>query len=142
MSAHSASRLADVTQQGGPPCLMVVDDSEASRTAIAEYFGARGWQVLMAGDAVDGLAQAITRRVDVVLMNATLPRLEGYEAAAILRKINPGVRVILLVEEALETRPRESRRMERFRFVPKPLDLPAIARAIEEEAGRSAEGAG
>lgn len=133
MNADTVSQLADVVQPGGRRCLMVVDGSEESRAAIADYFQARGWEVLVACTGVEAIARTITRRVDVVLMNATLPGLEGYEAAAILRKLDPRVRVILLVEAAFEARPRESQRMERFRFFPKPLNLQVVAHAIEAE---------
>jgi CheY-like chemotaxis protein len=123
--------------------LMVVDAAEESRTAIARYFAERGWEVAVAARAVDALAQSLAHAVDVVIMNATLPGLEGYEAAAMLRKISPDVSIILTVGPDAEARPRESQRRERFRCFPKPLDLDAIARAVEEtRAGTPEDSAG
>jgi DNA-binding NtrC family response regulator len=127
----------------GATRLMVVDEAEDSRAAIARYFAARGWEVAVAARAVDALAQGLAHAVDVVIMNATLPGLEGYEAAAILRKISPGVSVILTVGPDADAHPRESQRRETFRCFPKPLDLDAIARAVEDaRAGHPVDSAG
>lgn len=116
---------------GAPPRLMVVDDVAESRAALAEFFAARGWQVVVAVDGVDALTQTIAHGVDAVVMNALLPGLEGYETAAILRRLHPQIQIVLMLEPR-DTAPRgERQRVERFRCFPKPLDLDAIARAIE-----------
>lgn len=124
------------TPAGGPGegrRLMVVDGADAPRRALAEYFAARGWEVSVARDGEEALARAIRQGVDVVIMSASLPGLEGYEAAAILRRVVPGVRIILTVEPDAEARPHERQWTERFRCFPKPLDLDSIARAVDEE---------
>lgn len=131
MHTDNAPRGSDLIMDGAPPRLMVVDDAAESRAEIADYFVARGYEVLVAVDGIEALAQTITRGVDVVIMNATLPGLEGYEAAAILRRINPRVQIILTAGADVERRPRESQRTERFRCFPKPLNLAEIAGAIE-----------
>jgi CheY-like chemotaxis protein len=127
----------------GAARLMVVDEAEESRAAIARYFSARGWDVVVATRAVDALAQSLAHAVDVVIMNATRPGLEGYEAAAMLRKISPGVSIILTVGPDADAHPRERQRHERFRCFLKPLDLDEIARAVEEaRAGTAVDTAG
>jgi CheY-like chemotaxis protein len=130
-------RESDLAPEGKNPRLMVADDAAESRTAIADYFLARGYEVILAMDGVQALAQTIRRGVDVIIMSATLPGLEGYEAAAILRKIDPRIQIILTAGADIEGRPRESRRTERFRCFPKPLNLEAIAGAIQARAAES-----
>jgi two-component system capsular synthesis sensor histidine kinase RcsC len=137
MDAETASRRSHLVTDGAHPRLMVVDDAADSRTAIADYFLARGYEVLLATDGVQALAQTITRGVDVIIMSATLPGLEGYEAAAILRKIDPRVQIILTAGADVEGRPRESQRTERFRCFPKPLNLEEVAGAIQDRAAGS-----
>ena len=137
MDTETASRRSNLITNGEHPRLMVVDDAADSRTAIADYFLERGYEVSLATDGVQALAQSIRRGVDVIIMKATLPRLEGYEAAAILRKINPGIQIILTAGDDIEGRPRESQRTERFRCFPNPLNLEEIAGAIEGKASVS-----
>jgi len=149
MDANTAFRRSNLVTNRENPRLMVVDDAADSRTAIAEYFLARGYEVSLAADGIQALTQTITRGVDVIIMSATLPGLEGYEAAAILRKINPRIQIILTAGADVEGRPRESQRTERFRCFPKPVNLEEIAGAIEEgaaavapEAERKGQGEG
>ncbi len=137
MDTETASRRSNLVANGENPLLMVADDAADSRAAIADYFLARGYEVILATDGVQALAQTIRRGVDVIIMSATLPGLEGYEAAAILRKINPRIQIILTAGADIEGRPRESQRTERFRCFPKPLNLEEIAGAIQERAAGS-----
>ncbi len=131
MNAHTTPRSFDPVASGTRRRLMVVDDALESRQALTEYFVARGYEVSLATDGIQALAKTLTSAVDVVIMKATLPGLEGYEAAAILRKIAPRVQVILTMETGVEAHPPEQRRTERFRCFPTPLNLPEIAGAVE-----------
>jgi CheY-like chemotaxis protein len=149
MHAHTAPRRSDPITQAGRPRLLVVNDAEDSRRALADFFLARGYEVSLAADGVQALSRSLTHGVDVVIMKATLPGLEGFEAAAILRKISPQVHVILTMEADVEGPPRERQRSERFRCFPTPLNLAEIAGAVEAawagepvpDAEREAEGA-
>lgn len=131
MNAHTAPPYSDPVTPGTRRRLMVVDDALESRQVLTDYFVARGYEVSVATDGVQALAKTLTSAVDVVIMKATLPGLEGYEAAAILRKIAPRVQIILTMAAGVETRPPERRRTERFRCFPTPLNLPEIAGAVE-----------
>jgi DNA-binding NtrC family response regulator len=71
------------------------------------------------------------------VMSVKLPGLEGYEAAAILRKLDPRIRIILTCDDnVVPERPRR-RRTESFRCFPKPLDFDALGRAVDETSGVS-----
>jgi CheY-like chemotaxis protein len=131
MISNALPRTDDIEPAKGQ-CLMVVDHVEESRAALAAYFGARGFSIVTAVDGIQALSLAVTRHVDVVIMSATLPLLEGYEAAAILRRIDPRVQIILTMEPDVDETPGESRRVESFRCFPKPCEPGDIARAIDE----------
>jgi CheY-like chemotaxis protein len=123
-------------EDGGGPArsLMVAEGRPEFRRSIAEYFTARGWQVTVAGDGMAALAQAVTRPVDVVIVAAGLPGLDGwgYEAAALLKRLSPRARIILTTDADEDLQPRANEHLERFRCFPKPLNLASIARAIED----------
>ena len=131
MNAHAAARNTHPVTQGCRPRLMVVDDAEDSRRALVDYFVARGYAVRVAMDGVEALTQSLAHAVDVIIMKAILPGLQGYEAASILRKITPQVHVILTMGADAEGQPRERQRTERFRCFPTPLNLAEIAGAVE-----------
>jgi DNA-binding NarL/FixJ family response regulator len=65
--------------------LRMVVDSQADLTVVGE-----------AGDGEAGVAQALTLRPDLVLMDVRLPRLDGISATAQLHAVLPGTRVLVI----------------------------------------------
>jgi CheY-like chemotaxis protein len=111
---------------------MVVDPAEESRTRLAAHFRALGYEVAMAADGVQALAQGLASGADVVIMSLALPGLDGYEVAAILSRVHPRIQIILTGDAGAEGSPRESEWSGCFRCFPKPLDVEAISRVLSE----------
>lgn len=86
-----------VKKEGGGLRYLVVDDSVFARKNIAKMVETFGGEV--AGEAGDGLT-AITEydrtRPDVVLMDITMPQMEGIEAAERIIRNDPEARVIMV----------------------------------------------
>jgi DNA-binding NarL/FixJ family response regulator len=78
--------------------ILVVDDHEAVRLGIAELFtSVEGFTVV--GTAADGseVATAVHRlQPDVILMDASMPGLDGIAATATALAVRPQVRVVIL----------------------------------------------
>jgi two-component system, cell cycle sensor histidine kinase and response regulator CckA len=77
---------------------LVVDDEPEIRTATLSMFEMLGFdQVLTAGDGQEALDvfQTHADRVSLVLMDLTMPRMNGKDAFRAMREIKPEVRVIL-----------------------------------------------
>jgi two-component system response regulator EvgA len=78
------------------PGILVVDDHLSIRFLLSTLVEKEGF--LVCGEAVDGvdaIQQAKKLRPDLVLLDLAMPRLNGIETAAALRKMLPGVRLIL-----------------------------------------------
>jgi len=77
--------------------VLVVEDEEILRLAVSKMLRKAGVSVIEAGDGTMGVNvfRANERKIDVVLLDLTLPRLSGREALEELRRIQPGVKVIL-----------------------------------------------
>jgi two-component system chemotaxis response regulator CheY len=84
-------------KEGGNLRYLVVDDSVFARKNIAKMVETFGGEI--AGEAGDGLT-AITEydraRPDVVLMDITMPQMEGIEAAERIIRNDPEARVIMV----------------------------------------------
>lgn len=78
--------------------ILVVDDHEAVRLAIADLF-ASVEDFTVVGTAADGsevVAAAEQWRPDVVLMDVSMPGMDGISAATALLAVQPEVRVVIL----------------------------------------------
>ncbi len=76
--------------------VLVVEDNEMLRTLAATLLRRNGFGVILAEDGQEAL-EVFARdrgRIDVVLLDLTMPRLSGREALRHLRRIDPGVRII------------------------------------------------
>ena len=99
--APSAQQLAAEAAAPAPPrrelTVLLVDDEEAVREMVGEILENEGFEVLLAEDGARAVALfgENRARVDVVLMDLSMPGLSGEETFRRLREIAPGVRVIL-----------------------------------------------
>ena len=63
-----------------PPLVLLVDDSEDNREVYAQYLSFSGFRVEIAVDGVEAVEKAARIRPDVIVMDLSLPRLDGWEA--------------------------------------------------------------
>ena len=67
------------------PTILVVEDSEASRDALARRLERRGYRILLALDGQQAVSVARTSRPDLILMDLGLPVIDGWEATRQLK---------------------------------------------------------
>jgi CheY-like chemotaxis protein len=77
--------------------VLVVEDEEALRSALSKMLRRQGCTVIEAADGRAGVDhfRASASKIDVVLLDLTLPTLSGAEVLRELRRIRPDVKVIL-----------------------------------------------
>jgi len=111
--------------------VLVVDDEEAVRQVAAEVLGKAGHEILLAHDGLQALElfTPATRTYRVVLLDVSMPRLDGLETYKRIREMKSEVPVVLMSGYDQEAA------MERFAglgiraFLQKPFS-PAELRAI------------
>ena len=84
--------------------ILVVEDNELNRDMLSRRLSRRGYEVLLAGDGAEGLALAREHHPDLVLMDLSLPVLDGWEATRQLRADEAlrGTPVIALTAHAMQ----------------------------------------
>jgi PAS domain S-box-containing protein len=77
--------------------VLLVDDEEVVRDMVGEVLEQEGFSVLRAEDGAQGVAlfREGRDRIDVVLLDLSMPGLSGVETFRRLREIDPAVRVVL-----------------------------------------------
>ena len=77
--------------------ILIVDDHEALRAGVRTVLESRGFEVC--GEADNGqeaLSRALQLRPDLVILDITMPVLDGFSAAREIHKRLPGVGILLL----------------------------------------------
>ncbi len=76
--------------------ILVADDKEALREAVAGYLRSRGMDVALAADGEEALEKAASAHFDLVLSDIRMPRKNGYEVFSGVRRVSPDTKVILM----------------------------------------------
>jgi len=80
--------------------ILIVDDEKAVRSAVQKLLGTRaGWTVV--GEAIDGseaVAKARELQPDVVIMDLTMPQMNGLEATPEIKKALPMAEVLIFTQ--------------------------------------------
>ncbi|MDH3732487.1 MAG: response regulator [Gemmatimonadota bacterium] len=67
------------------PRILLVEDNEMNRDMLSRRLTRRGFEVAIAVDGREGVEQASTGEYDLVLMDMSLPEIDGWEATRQLR---------------------------------------------------------
>jgi CheY-like chemotaxis protein len=78
------------------PKILLVEDNEMNRDMLSRRLERRGYQVVIAVDGEQGMAMARSEAPDLILMDMSLPTLDGWEAARRL-KAAPETRAIPII---------------------------------------------
>jgi two-component system cell cycle response regulator DivK len=73
--------------------LLLVEDNEMNRDMLSRRLARRGYEILVATDGSEGLAEATRHLPDLIIMDMSLPVLDGWESTRALKE-QPETRAI------------------------------------------------
>ena len=115
------------------PSILLVEDNEMTRDMLSRRLQRKGYSVLIAVDGEQGLATAYSEMPDLILMDISLPFIDGYEVTRRL-KANPRTKhipVIALTAHALLTDRDKAMRAGCNDYDTKPVDFARLTEKIE-----------
>jgi two-component system cell cycle response regulator DivK len=65
--------------------ILVVDDNQDSRELVVKVLKNRGYQMIEAADGEDALEKAAAENPDLILMDISIPKINGYEVTRRLK---------------------------------------------------------
>jgi two-component system chemotaxis response regulator CheY len=125
---------------------LVVDDSVFARKNLARIVEAFGGQ--LAGEASDGVmavSEYERTRPDIVLMDITMPQMEGIEAAEKIVQNHPGARIVMVSSVGYQENIVAALQRGARHFVQKPVKpevLYEVNKYVLGEDGTAAQAAG
>ena len=66
--------------------LLLVEDNEMNRDMLSRRLARRGYEILVATDGSEGLAEATRHLPDLIIMDMSLPVLDGWESTRALKQ--------------------------------------------------------
>ncbi|HEY8993408.1 MAG TPA: response regulator [Lacunisphaera sp.] len=116
------------------PKILLVEDNEMNRDMLSRRLEKRGYTVAIALDGNEGVAKAKSELPDLILMDMSLPVLDGWDATRQV-KADPAtakVPVIALTAHAMESDRQKALEAGCDDFDTKPVELPRLLLKIEE----------
>ena len=81
--------------------ILLVEDETAMRIALQDALEAEGYRVLTAADGQTGLDRALKEKPALVLLDVMLPKLNGFEICAHLRRLGNSLPVLMLTAKGM-----------------------------------------
>ncbi len=113
--------------------ILLVEDNEMNRDMLSRRLSKRGYEVLIAQDGGEGIAMARSQSPDLILMDMSLPVVDGWEATRRIKAESGtrGIPVIALTAHAMAGDEEKARSAGCDDFDTKPVELPRLLTKIE-----------
>ena len=82
--------------------VLVVEDNRELRQTILDYATTLGCQAWEAGNGLEALWIVKHHRPTVVLLDLTMPRLDGFETIRHIQRFDPSIRIVIITGDASE----------------------------------------
>jgi DNA-binding response OmpR family regulator len=122
-----------------PARIVVVEDEQAIRRGIVDALRISGYEVVEAADGARGLEEAVRLRVDLVLLDLLLPKRDGLDVLAEVRKLRPTLPVIILTARGSEDDRVRGLKMGADDYVVKPFSARELLARVEAVLRRSVD---
>ena len=120
------------------PKILLVEDQEMNRDMLSRRLTKRGYEVAIAVDGAEGLEKARTEAPELILMDMSLPVMDGWEATRHLKadEATRSIPVVALTAHAMSTDREKALAAGCDAYETKPVELPRLLETIEKLLGR------
>ncbi|HYD53722.1 MAG TPA: response regulator [Gemmatimonadaceae bacterium] len=119
------------------PIVLLVEDNEDNLTIYATILTHAGYRVIEAKDGEAALAAAREHRPEMILMDVSIPKIDGWEATRLL-KADPrtsGIPIVALTAHALESDRLMAQQVGCDGYIPKPAEPRLVLEEVRRWVG-------
>jgi CheY-like chemotaxis protein len=116
------------------PKILLVEDQEMNRDMLSRRLKKRGYEVATAVDGAEGVDKARSESPDLILMDMSLPVMDGWEATRTLKgdEATRAIPVVALTAHAMSTDRDKALEAGCDAYETKPVDLPKLLGTMEK----------
>ena len=121
------------------PKILLVEDNEMNRDMLSRRLQRKGYEVVLAVDGPSGVEMARTHAPDLILMDMSLPVLDGWEATRQLKAdaATQHIPIIALTAHAMASDREKALEAGCDDYDTKPIELPRLLAKIKALLNRS-----
>ncbi len=114
--------------------ILVIEDNMDNMTLIADVLLSLDYKVIQATDGEQGVQKAISERPDLILMDLSLPRLDGWKATRQIKAHSDlrQIPIIALTAHAMMGDRERALEAGCDDYLPKPINLRDLANKLEK----------
>jgi len=114
--------------------ILLVEDQEMNRDMLSRRLKKRGYDVLLAVDGAEGLDKARSDHPDLILMDMSLPVIDGWEATRTLKadEATRSIPVVALTAHAMTTDRERALEAGCDAYETKPVELKRLIDVMEK----------
>lgn len=113
--------------------VLVVDDAMFMRTKASRLLSGEGFQVVEASNGAEAVERFKAEQPDLVLMDITMPVLDGIAALKAIKSMDDGARVIMVTALGQRSMVLEAIRAGAKDFVVKPFQPEKLMEAVRKQ---------
>jgi CheY-like chemotaxis protein len=113
------------------PTILLVEDNEMNRDMLSRRLERKGYSVIMATDGQQAVDMAASTPHDLILMDMSLPVLDGWEATRRIRATGSRTPIIALTAHAMEGDEQKARDAGCDDYDTKPVELQRLLGKVE-----------
>lgn len=121
------------TKTALPKKILIVDDNQDSRELVVKILKSRGYQTIEAIDGEEALEKAMGEMPDLILMDISIPKIDGYEVTRRLksREEFKDIPIVALTAHAMKGDRAKALEAGCEGYIPKPISIRELPNQIK-----------
>jgi two-component system OmpR family response regulator len=112
------------------PSVLIADDNERWRSAVEDILARAGFQTLEAASGEEAIEVVRTERLDVILIDFRMPRLDGIQTLRIIRREHRWLPAVLMTAEPQQLPLDAVQDLQIHSIITKPADRRVIVTTV------------
>ena len=121
LETSTGNGLHPAHASGRQQCVLLVEDDPALRRYLEVVLERAGYSVISAGDGLEAMKSLLAEPVDVVVTDALMPNLDGYELCRFVRNSRHLAHLPIILLSALDPRNTTDESEQVDAFLAKPV---------------------